>query len=140
MSKSGFCRRLHHDEVFRRGRHIMGPKRSAGLGRILMTQESLQSQAWAGISGEPFRLLADLLPNIVLSVRPDGNCVYANERFYEFTGIPHGAALGQAWAEGIHPEDLETIRREWDGAAAGDPVHETRIRIRSPQGEYRWFI
>ena len=48
----------------------------------------LQSEAALTLSEGLFRTLADTLPQMVWSTRPDGYHDYYNRRWYEFTGVP----------------------------------------------------
>jgi PAS domain S-box-containing protein len=91
-------------------------------------------------SEEKFRAIANSIDPMVWSTLPDGFHDYYNDRWYEFTGAPHGATDGAAWADMFHPEDRERSWQLWaHSLATGEPYHiEYRLRHRS--GQYRWVL
>ena len=60
-----------------------------------------------------FRVLADSMPQMVWSTRPDGFHDYYNARWYEFTGVPDGSTDGEGWNDMFHPDDQERARVLW---------------------------
>jgi len=50
-----------------------------------------------------FRQLADSLPQIVWTARPDRNVEYYNERWYQFTGCARGVFGDQSQESILHP-------------------------------------
>ncbi len=51
---------------------------------------------------ERYRILAEAMPQIVWRADPDGNAVYYNERWFEYTGIPPGEGGATAWHRVVH--------------------------------------
>jgi diguanylate cyclase (GGDEF)-like protein/PAS domain S-box-containing protein len=68
----------------------------------------------------------------------DGTCVFANDRWCAFAGLPESAALGHGWIEAIHPDDRELLRREWDTAIAEARDFRLDYRLRRPDGTTTW--
>jgi PAS domain S-box-containing protein len=66
-------------------------------------------------SEEQFRQLADALPQIVWSARPDGVLEYCNDRWFEFVGAKRGDPGAQSWLPILHPDDLQRSMETWDG-------------------------
>src|ERR1019366_7667498 len=48
-----------------------------------------------------FRQLADSMPQIVWTARPDGEIDYQNRRWYEFTGLPETVG-NDGWGQILH--------------------------------------
>ena len=46
---------------------------------------------------EPFRHLAEALPQIVWTTGPEGLIDYLNRRWYEYTGLSHEESTGMGW-------------------------------------------
>jgi len=87
-----------------------------------------------------FRVLADTMPQMVWSTRPDGYHDYYNARWYEFTGVPAGTTDGEAWNGMFHPEDQARAWQVWSQSlATGDP-YEIEYRLRNAAGQYRWTL
>jgi PAS domain S-box-containing protein len=87
-----------------------------------------------------FRILADAMPQMVWSTRPDGFHDYYNARWYEFTGVPAGSTDGEGWNGMFHPEDQPKAWAAWrHSLATGDP-YEIEYRLRNADGAYRWTL
>lgn len=87
-----------------------------------------------------FRQLADAMPQMVWSTRPDGLHDYYNARWYEFTGAPVGSTDGEGWNDMFHPDDQDRAWAVWrNSLASGDP-YEIEYRLRHHSGEYRWTL
>jgi PAS domain S-box-containing protein len=97
-------------------------------------QELVESEA-------RFRQLADSMPQIVWSARPDGYLDYYNERWYEFTGFDHQSYGDASWEPILHPDDLKRTYESWYAAVdSGTPYSiEYRFRDRT-ESRWRWFM
>jgi len=86
-----------------------------------------------------FRAMAETVPDVIYTCRPDGQCEYINHRFYELTGLPDGAAAGFGWMTPIHTLDAD-VKMRWSEAAHSKSQWSATLRIRSAGGQYRWFL
>ncbi len=101
------------------------------------TEEALRK------SEEAFRTLANSMPQIVWS--SDGErtpeSTFLNDRWYEYTGQKRGKEnSSSARLTYIDPEDHEKITAAWENAIATRSPFQTEMRIRSKEGESRWFM
>jgi PAS domain S-box-containing protein len=87
-----------------------------------------------------FRVLADSMPQMVWSTRPDGYHDYYNARWYEFTGMPPGSTDGQAWNGMFHADDQERAWARWRHSLATGEPYEIEYRLRNASGDYRWTL
>jgi len=87
-----------------------------------------------------FRHLAESLPHLVWTTRPDGYHDYFNRRWSEFTGQPLDRAIGDGWAAMLHPDDKPLTRERWRAALLTGKPYEIEYRIRGQDGRYRWFL
>jgi PAS domain S-box-containing protein len=89
---------------------------------------------------DAFKELAEAIPQLVWTTRPDGFHDYYNRRWYEYTGLMPGQSHGEGWQGPFHPEDMpETLRRWHHSLLTGEP-YETEYRCRRHDGVYRWFL
>jgi PAS domain S-box-containing protein len=87
-----------------------------------------------------YRALADAMPQIVWTARPDGKATYYNRRWFEYTGFEPGPPQGDEWIRVIHPEDLApTLERRQETLESGE-VFEVEYRFRAADGSYRWHL
>jgi PAS domain S-box-containing protein len=87
-----------------------------------------------------FRVLANAMPQMVWSTRPDGYHDYYNQRWYEFTGMPEGSTDGEDWNGMFHPEDQERAWARWRHSLSTGEPYEIEYRLRHRSGEYRWVL
>ncbi|MEG4627152.1 EAL domain-containing protein [Microcoleus sp. w1-18aA5] len=57
--------------------------------------------------------LAKILPVGIFRADAAGDCLYVNERFLEMAGLTAPKALGEGWAQSLHPEDRERVLSQW---------------------------
>lgn len=85
-----------------------------------------------------FSLLAEAVPDILLTSPGDLTCDYINRRASEYTGLPVAMLLSPAGLDVIHPDDrrelIDAVMRAWK---AGSPM-TFEFRIRRADGAYRW--
>ncbi|HEV8332815.1 MAG TPA: PAS domain S-box protein [Steroidobacteraceae bacterium] len=101
--------------------------------------ERNQAQASLRESEGRLRTLAESLPHLVWTCRPDGWCDYLSRQWVEYTGLPEAEQLGYGWAEQLHSEDRERVQREWAAATVRGDSFDIEFRIRRADGTYRWF-
>src|SRR6202140_1739438 len=91
-------------------------------------------------SEDRLRLVIDTIPAHVWSTRADGSVDFVNRRWLETTGLTMQDALGWDWASVVHPDSLPRYVDNWRSAlAAGQPT-EGEVRLRRPDGNYRWWL
>jgi PAS domain S-box-containing protein len=90
-------------------------------------------------SWQRYRALAESLPHLVWTCRPDGYCDFLSRQWVEYTGRPAEQQLGYGWAEQLHPDDRDRARAEWAAATVREDTFDIEFRIRRGDGVYRWF-
>jgi PAS domain S-box-containing protein len=92
-------------------------------------------------SEEKYRLLAELIPQIVWTAGPDGIFDYYNERWYEYTGLSPEQSWGSDWQAVVHPEDLQRYVDAWAAALRGGQSYQIAYRLKqASDGKYRWHL
>jgi PAS domain S-box-containing protein len=87
-----------------------------------------------------FRGIANSIDQMVWSTRPDGFHDYYNDRWYEYTGVPHGSTDGEAWNDMFHPEDQDRAWGQWRHSLATGDLYRIEYRLRHNDGQYRWVL
>lgn len=83
--------------------------------------------------------LADAIPQLVFTARPDGSVEFLNERWVAFTGV-RDQHLGWGWTAALHPDDQEEGLRRWRRSLATGESFEMESRLLSADGSSRWFL
>jgi PAS domain S-box-containing protein len=93
-------------------------------------------------SEQHFRLLADMLPQMVWMARPDGFTEYYNKRWYEYTGIREITGGDESFTPILHPDDVERTLATWYRSIETEADYEIEYRFadNSNPGTYRWFL
>ncbi len=87
-----------------------------------------------------FAILAESLPQLVWSARPDGYHDYFNRRWHDFTGLSSERCLGDGWREAVHPDDLPQALQQWRVSLETNRPYEVEYRVRNAAGEYEWVL
>jgi two-component system, sensor histidine kinase and response regulator len=88
-----------------------------------------------------FRQMADAMPQIVWTARPDGWLDYYNQRWFDYTGLTLEATQGWGWGAVLHPDDLQNCIDVWSEAVrTGDPYEIDYRFKRASDSAYRWHL
>src|SRR6202140_178103 len=121
---------------------VTGKDELAHLGQVFNDTARRLRDLYATLqqSEDRLRLVIDTIPAYAWSARPDGSVDFVNRRWLETTGLTMQDALGWDWASVVHPDDLARYVDNWRSAlAAGQPT-EGEVRLRRPDGNYRWWL
>ena len=86
------------------------------------------------------RDVINAVPANVWSTSPDGAVDFVNQRWQELTGLPAEEALGWNWEAAVHPDDRAEFDAAWRAAVKNRNAMEHEVRVRRPDGEYRWLF
>jgi PAS domain S-box-containing protein len=133
-------RSTHH--MASRGKPIFSadgkPVRLTGV--TMDVTESQKAEQALRESEERFRTMANAAPVLIWTSGMDKNFDYFNRSWLDFTGRTFEQELGQGWLQGVHPEDLEHVRRTFGASIDCRIPFEMQFRLRRADGEYRWIL
>jgi PAS domain S-box-containing protein len=88
-----------------------------------------------------FRILADAMPQLVWTARPDGTIEYFNERWLAYTGLTVEATQREGVKGVVHPDELHETWARWNASLQKCQPYEIEYRLRNAKdGSYRWFL
>ena len=88
-----------------------------------------------------FRGMAETMPHVVWTARPDGGFEYYNHRWFDYTGLRSEDSQGLGWQSALHPDDRQAALSGWSQAVQSGATYEVSYRIqRAADGAYRWHI
>lgn len=83
--------------------------------------------------------LFENLPVLIWQSGTDGLCNHFNRTWLEFTGRTPEQELGEGWAEGVHPDDLDTCITTYRSAFSERRSFAMEYRLRHHDGSYHWI-
>jgi PAS domain S-box-containing protein len=86
-----------------------------------------------------FRTLAEAMPHIVWATNAEGENIYFNQRWMNYTGLTLEESLGRGWNKPFHPEDQQRAWTAWQKAVTGMDDYSLECRLRRADGVYGWW-
>ncbi len=115
------------------------PQRNAVVAKTVEEQQVKRTRRVSG--EEQYHALADAMPQIVWTARPDGQLDYYNQRWFDYTGTTLDETQGRGWAMLLHPDDFPKSNDKWREALRTGETFETEYRCkRASDGVYRWHL
>ncbi len=124
--------RVRHDKIRNRTRIT---------GTTMDLTDQVRAQEAIARSEKNFRTLAENLPQIVWATDAMGRFTYANNRWFEYSGLDLEATEKEGWQSIVHADDLQNAILKWDESRQKRTPYETELRVRrSSDGSYRWHL
>jgi PAS domain S-box-containing protein len=117
---------------------VDGTEFHCGFARDVTDRKAAQEELRA--SEERFRAMAETVPDILFTLRPDGWCDYVNRKAHDLMGVEPRSLEGFMWARVIHADDVDSATaRLMQSVRTGEPMTK-EFRVRTADGSYRWLV
>lgn len=83
--------------------------------------------------------MLDAVPGLAFVADLEGNNLYTNRYFQQFTGRSAANLRGRGWIDSLHEDDRSRAARAWGTAVVAKTAYDEEYRFRSADGEIRWF-
>jgi len=104
-------------------------------------EDQVKARTAAAIKNEQhYRTLAELSPMGVYQIDTNGNCLYVNKRWSEYSGLSRNQALGQGWIKALHSNDHERLGKNWKNNLHKEKLVNSEHRYCTPDGQVRWLF
>jgi hypothetical protein len=110
--------------------------------------EGKKAEEQAGLVAQ-LQAILNVLPTYTWYAAPSGGLTFVNKRTADYLGVPKdhpqrfGIDIGAQWDDWVpllHPDDQEESRQYWSNCLRTGEAGEHSYRVRSAQGDYRWFL
>jgi PAS domain S-box-containing protein len=87
-----------------------------------------------------FRQMTDLIPEKFCTTDPEGNFIYFNRHWLEYTGLSKEELQKEGWSCLVHPEETEIFEQKWQHSLDTGNNFEMEVRYRDINGKYKWHL
>ena len=91
-------------------------------------------------SEERSRQLADTIPHIAWTARPDGMVDYCNDRVRQYKGYQQRPDGTWDWIASVHPDDAPPTRQAWAHAVKTGQGYQVEHRLCLADGQWHWHL
>ena len=112
----------------------------AVLGIIRDTSEKDRAQVELQESEQRFKRMADVVPSLVWMSGKDGQRIFFNKRWLEFTGRTAEQEVGTGYMRNFHPQDIQRFVDLYTKAVAAQQDFHIEYRVRRHDGQFRWIL
>ena len=109
------------------------------VGTLLDITETRRSEQVLGESEERFHTLIDAAPIMMWMSDVNKLCTTFNRGWLAYTGRKIEDEIGNGWADGVHPDDLQSCLKIYVEAFDARLSFTMEYRLRRHDGQYRWI-
>ena len=107
----------------------------------LQIQDISQIQAYAHeykLATQQLNALSHLVPVGIIRVDINWNCIFANDKWYELSGLTSEECLQAQWINGFHSADVKMVLEKLRESLKNVTNFSTEVRLTSPLGLVKW--
>ncbi len=101
-----------------------------------LAQEKLKERVFAKTA--ELSALAESIPQLVFATSAQGEGIYFNQRWTDYTGYKAGDPV--TWEEVIHSEDVGAAKQAWEECLRTETLFEVEYRLKNREGKFHWFL
>ena len=91
------------------------------------------------LASQQLNALTHLLPVAIIQVDTNWDCKFANEKWFEFSGLTGDESYGQTWINAIHSQDIKELLDALHTSLEAGRDLQQMVRIVTPLGSTKWI-
>jgi PAS domain S-box-containing protein len=110
---------------------------------IMVISDISEIKSMSNVLSERENLLldiADSVPVLMWLTNANGDCIYFNRAWYEFTGRTFEQERAKGWMNGIHRKDFNDFFRIFREGLGKKQRFECEFRLKESKGQHRWGL
>jgi PAS domain S-box-containing protein len=115
-------------------------EKAGSIGFVMDLTAQTQAEEATREREQRFSALAESLPQLVWASDPNGDRIYVNSRYCNYTGMTAENLVGAKWKDFLHPDDIPRTNELWYKSMATGEDYSNEYRIRRHDGMYRSFL
>ncbi len=115
-------------------------RKAAEAERADLLAREQTARAAAEANEQYYRFLAESIPQIVWTARPDGWRDYYSQRWYDYSGLSVEQSAGWGWEAVLHPDDREQFLALWHHSLETGEPYQNEYRFKRADGTYHWYL
>ena len=110
------------------------------LNMAIDVSEMVKSKELLKESEARYRQMADLMPEKVSNINADGEVVYFNQGWLDYTGLSKEEFEKKGLENLIHPSEKEEYNKAWEYSLDTGSDFEMELRYLNKKGKYKWHL
>ncbi len=87
-----------------------------------------------------FRVLTEVMPQLVWITGGDGRHLYFNQRWLDYTGLTAAESEREGWSWPFHADDRALADAAWAAAIESGEPYSVEARLHKADGSYHWWL
>jgi PAS domain S-box-containing protein len=109
-------------------------------GQCSMAIDIIDLQEKLRHSEEQFRVMANALPQLAWIAYGNGDVLWFNRRWYDYTGTSLEQMTGWGWQSVHDPAVLPSVLQRWQASLSSGKDFDMEFPLRGADGKFRWFL
>ncbi|HMJ69023.1 MAG TPA: PAS domain S-box protein [Cyclobacteriaceae bacterium] len=121
---------------------IYGPsgKITGAINMVIDVTDQREAARKIRESEENFRQLAELTPEKVSAADNEGNFIFYNQSWQDYTGLTLEEIKKLGFNKIVHPEDNPELNKRWMNSLKTGNAFEMEVRLLHKSGDYKWHL
>ena len=85
-------------------------------------------------------IILETMPHIAYKAMANGNLIYFNQRFYDYTGLSLKETKGKSFEDIVHPDMAGEVHDKWMNSVHTGDEYDQPLLLRSADASYRWHL